>query len=181
MTSPHQTEFLARGMWLLAFSLLPAVACDSHVGSSYPAPESVTAMQGIWKWDATASFKADSVTYMLDITDGTMVVGETTSKEWPYNFSATLNGTMLRCKKENSVVWEVPVEGVSVRAGRAMLAVTLSFRISTPLGTLPFDCRTWRPEDKTGPDEWSGTLNVDERFTVLANGGKGSFTGTKKR
>ena len=181
MTLQNQTEILAWRMWLLAFSLFPAVACDSYVEPSYHTPETVIAMQGIWKWDANASFQTDSATYMLDITGGTMVVGETTSKEWPYYLPATLNGTRLRCKRGNTIVWEVPVEGISVRAGRAMLAVTLSFQISTPFGTLPFDCRAWGPEDTTGPDEWSGTLVVDERQTVLANGGFGSFTGTKKR
>jgi hypothetical protein len=181
MTPVYQIALLVGRMWMLAVSLLPAVACVSNVEPSYPTPESVTAMQGVWKFDANASCKADSTTYTLDITDGTMVVGETTSEEWPYYCAATLNGTSLRCRKGNSVVWEVPVEGLSVSAGRAILAVTLSFRISTPLGTLTFDCRTWRQEDKTGPDEWSGTLIVDERQTVLTMSGVGSFTGMKKR
>jgi hypothetical protein len=169
-------------MWLLDIAFLVGVGCDHPVDPTYATPDSVTAMEGNWRLDANITFKVDTVAYMLDISDGAMVVGETTSRKWPYDLPATLNGTKLRCKRGNAVVWEVPVEGLPVHAGRAIAVLTLTFQTATPFDTLTFECSAGRfPEDKAGPDEWSGTVFLDDPSTAIAVDGVGSFTATRKR
>jgi len=138
-------------------------------------------MEGVWKFDASITHNTDSITYILNIESATLVVGKTTSKGWPYDLPATLSDTNLICKiGSHRVVWEVPLEKLPVDAWRAIIIAGLDFKISTPFGIFDFDCKAgWRTEDKTGPDELSGRVYIDNLSTSVEDDGRGYFTASK--
>lgn len=164
----------------IAILSLSVCACES-TEPDYPIPDSVADMEGVWKFDASITHNTDSITYILNIESATLVVGKTTSKGWPYYLPATLSGTNLICKiGSHRMVWEVPLEGLPVDAGRAIVIAGFGFKISTPFGIFDFDCAAgWRTDDKTGPDELSGRVYIDNLSTLIENDGRGYFTASK--
>ena len=115
----------------------------------YPPPKDVVNMQGIWEFDLSTSFQTDSTAYTLYIQNGLMDIGETISDGYPYYFHTTLVGAILRCKKAQTWLWEVPLEDPSVVANRAIIIIGLNFTIES----LNFECSAW-----LGP-KWKNRTN----------------------
>ena len=171
------------------FAFVFIIGCNSQPTepTKRPTPAEVVAMEGSWDWEANCVVQRYDTTYNLIIATGTMDVSKTTSDDWPYELPATLTGTTLSCVKEDSIVWEVQLEGLPVDSYRAWMVQGCLFDISTPFGILLFDCQAsyWDQYsgDKLGPDEWQGFVIVNDQVSIgLYNvSGHGTFTGTKKQ
>ena len=159
--------------------LLPLViSCGEN--SSEPhnnIPKEVLDIEGEWQFEAYSSFMENR----LDISDGLLTIDKTMSEGWPYILNGTLSNTSLKCIKDiNVVLWEEPLEGVSVQLGRGILAMGIEFDIPSSIGVISFDCSAGLfPEDIIKFDYISGEVRIDVSSTNVAIDGYGRFTATK--